>query len=207
MLMTRVFPAFCFLLFTNYLMGCSRGPARVNPPHIDLESAAEEAIQLYDTDKDGSLNEAELAHCPGMLAERAAYDTDANGLITRDEITERIKSLRKYGVGLTRLQCEVRVNGRPLDGAAVRFDPEPYLGDEIKPAIGTTNQRGLAQMAIPAEELPRAQQGLKAIHYGTYKVRITHPKISLPPKYNTQTTLGYETRTGDPYASYSLTVP
>lgn len=72
---------------------------------------------------------------------------------------------------------------------------------------GITDADGVAQMAIPNEKLPADQQGLKAIHYGTYKVRITHPTTKLPGKYNTETTLGYESRPGDPYATYSLKVP
>ena len=62
------------------------------------------------------------------------------------EITNRLKELLKYGVGLTSLKCEVRVNGRPLNDAHIVFEPEPYLGNEVKAAIGTTNGRGLAQM-------------------------------------------------------------
>ena len=189
------------------LGACSRGPSRVAPPSIDPERAATEAIHLYDTDSDGSLNAAEIAKCPGMLAEIKSYDRDGNGLVSRDEIADRIKDLRKHGVGLTRLNCDVTVNGRGLKDATVEFEPEPYLGGEIQAARGITDADGVAQMAIPAEKLPVDQHDLKAVHYGTYKVRITHPKLKLPAKYNTDTTLGYESRPGDPVASYSLKVP
>jgi hypothetical protein len=195
------------LLLMVCLAGCSRAPGRVKPPHIDPEISASEAISLYDSDKDGSLNENELARCPAMLSEVKAYDADANGRVTRDEIAARIAALRKHGVGLTRLNCDVSLNGRGLKDALVQFEPEPYLGEEIKAAQGVTNDRGVAQMAIPAEQLPADQQDLKAVHYGTYKVRITHPSIELPAKYNTETTLGYESRPGDPYATFTLKVP
>jgi hypothetical protein len=197
----------CLLFASVYLLGCSGGPSRVEPPDVDPEAAAAEALELYDTDNNGTLNETELAGCPGMLAARGAYDADTSGEITAEEIAERLEALHKYGVGLTRLQCEVRLNGRPLAGAEVEFEPEAYLGDEMLPAYGTTNDRGLAQMAIPAESLPSEQQRLKAIQYGTYKVRITHPQTALPARYNAETTLGYETRAGDPFASFSLRAP
>lgn len=177
----------------------------MKPPHIDPSDAADEALNLYDADNDGSLNKTELVKCPGILNELTEYDADGNQSISADEITKRLTALLKYGVGLTSLKCEVRVNGKPLSNAAVLFEPEPYLGDEIKPAHGTTNGRGLAQMAIPADQLPASQQAIKAIHFGTYKVRITHPQ--LPSKYNTDTILGYETRAGDPFASFLLKVP
>jgi hypothetical protein len=140
-----------------------------------------------------------------MLSELAAYDSDGNGAVSSEEISTRLSALLKYGVGLTSLRCEVRMNGRPLQGADVLFEPEPYLGEEVKSARGKTNARGMAQMAIPAEELPASQQALKAIHFGTYKVRITHAKA--PPKYNAETTLGYETRSGDPFAAFNLKAP
>lgn len=194
-------------LLVLWVASCSRGPRPVRAPYINPESAANEAIKLYDADQDGSLNLTELAKCPGMLAEANTYDVDGNGLVSQAEIATRIKELRKHGVGLTRLNCDVSVNGRGLENATVRFEPEPYLGTEIKAAEGVTNPRGVAQMAIPADQLSSDQQHLKAIHYGTYKVRITHPETRLPAKYNTETTLGYESRPGDPYASFSLKVP
>ena len=87
------------LLFALCLSGCSRGPTRVTPPQIDPERAATEAIRLYDTDKDGSLNAAEVAKCPGMLAEIKSYDRDGNGLVSEEEIAARIKDLRSTGWG------------------------------------------------------------------------------------------------------------
>jgi hypothetical protein len=188
-------------------LGCSRGPSRVAPPAIDADRAATEAIRLYDANQNGSLNAAELAKCPGILAEFKSYDTDGNGEISSAEIAARIRELRRAGIGLTRLNCDVTVNGRGVAGATVTFEPESYLGDEIKTAIGLTDDRGVAQMAISTENLPADQRGIRAIHCGTYKVRITHPTIKLPAKYNTETTLGYESRPGDPYASYALKVP
>jgi hypothetical protein len=190
-----------------WLVGCSRGPSRILPPDVDPEKSADEAIGLYDADKNGSLNGVELEACPGMLGEMKAYDTDADGSVSRDEIAARITALRKHGVGLTRVNCNVSLNGRGLNNATIAFEPEPYLGNEVKAAQGVTNERGMAQMAIPAEELPADQRDLKAIHYGTYKVRITHPTIKLPAKYNTDTILGYESRPGDPFATFTLKAP
>jgi hypothetical protein len=189
------------------LLGCSRGPSRVKPPDIDPTSAASEAIRLYDANSDGALDETELTKCPAILLERKTYDVDANGRITQEEIAARIAALRKNRVGLTGLSCHVKVNGLPLKNASVDFEPEPYLGTDIKSAHGVTDDTGIAQMAIRAEDLPQDQQDLKAIHYGTYKVRVTHSGVKIPTRYNTETTLGYETRIGDPYATFALKVP
>jgi hypothetical protein len=188
-------------------IGCNRGPSRIKPPEINPKSAAAEAMKLYDGNHDGSLDAAEAAKCPGIAAEFKTYDVDGNGKITQEEITARISELRKHGVGLTRLNCNVTVNGRGIENATVQFEPEPYLGAQIQAAEGVTNAHGMAQMAISADKLPADQQDLKAVHYGTYKVRITHPSVKLPARYNSETTLGYESRPGDPYASFDLKVP
>jgi hypothetical protein len=191
-------------MFTICVIGCSRGPGRIKPPDVDPVSAAGNAMELYDVDKNGSLSEAELEKCPGIKEAMKVYDVDGNGSVSREEIAARITELHKHGVGLTRLMCDVTLNGRGLKDATVEFEPETYLGNEIMPAQGVTNERGLAEIAIASDMLPEDQRDLKAIHYGTYKVRITHPSIKLPPKYNTDTTLGYESRPGDPYATFAL---
>src|SRR4029079_19466459 len=102
------------LLVAVCVGGCSYGPTRITPPKIVPERAATQAIELYDTDKDGSLNAAEVAKCPGMLAAIKSYDKDGNGLVSREEIAARIKELRSHGVGLTRVNCEVTLNAHGL---------------------------------------------------------------------------------------------
>jgi hypothetical protein len=95
--------------------------------------------------------------------------------------------------------------GQPLRDAVVVFEPEPYLGSAIEPAEGTTNAQGAAAIGIDSAHVPEALRNRKVMRCGTYKVRITHPKVSLPPKYNIETTLGYETQLGNPFATFTLT--
>jgi hypothetical protein len=189
----------------SVLAGCSRGPARIPAPDIDPEVAAGKALALYDTNGDTKLDKAELAACPGIRDMLSLYDQDNSGNVEREEIVARLASLLQSRIGLTQLRARVTYRGKPLSGAKVRFDPEPYLGEEIQAAEGTTDAHGSAQMSISPEQLPEQVQNMRLVHCGTFKVRITHPQIKLPPKYNTETTLGYETRLGDPFASFALT--
>ena len=186
------------------LLGCG-GPARINPPNVDPEVAADRAIDLYDSNKDNSLSDDELTRCPGLLSMVTLYDKDESKSVERDEIAQRIRELYKNRVGLTQLRSSVTYQGRPLAGAIIVFEPEPYLDRDVQTAHGTTNSYGSAQMGIADEHLPKSVRGMKAVQYGTYKVRITHPKIQLPAKYNSETTLGYETKMGDPFAAFKLT--
>jgi hypothetical protein len=186
------------------IAGCSGGPKRVKPPKIDIDAAATQAFELYDTDHDGKLSEKELAECPGVQITIAGYDTNSDKHIDADEFNARLKSLLGSGSGATQLAANVSFQGKPLAGATVIFEPEPYLGSDIQIAQGITSNAGMAEVGIPADKAPAALKNFKLIQYGTYKVRITHPSIAIPAKYNTETTLGYETIPGQPTVSFPL---
>lgn len=193
-----------FCMGTLLLAGCSRGPAATSIPYVDPSQSAQLAMELYDKDQDGALNEAELAACAGILGHLSLYDLDKNGSVSQEEIEKQITELRSSGVGLTMLSVQVRLDGRSLKGAQLKLIPEKYLGDEVKPAAGTTNARGIATMDIRDADLPESDHGLLGVHYGTYKLEVTHPDVPIPAKYNTQTTLGYETEKGNPNFTVDL---
>jgi hypothetical protein len=176
--------------------GCSSGPPRVAQAKIDPAAAAKAALEMYDTDKDGSLSAQELAKCPALAKSMARFDTNKDGRLTADEIAARIRTWQEQRVGLMRFSCRVLRNRAPLAGAVVRFVPEPFLGTELKPASGTTDATGMAFLSVDAKSLPDDMKGLTGIQPGLYKVEITHPKITLPAKFNTETTLGQEVSLG-----------
>jgi EF-hand domain len=184
--------------------GCSGAPQRVKPPKIDPSSAATQAMELYDTNHDAKLSQEELARCPGVLVAFDSYDTDNNKLIDAEEFQQHLSNLLRNGTGATQLVCNVSYQGQPLGDAKVVLEPEPYLGSDIQPAEGVTSSFGAAHVGMSPEKTPAALKAFKLIQYGTFKVRITHPKIQLPAKYNTDTTLGYETTPGDPAVSFAL---
>jgi hypothetical protein len=184
--------------------GCSRGPAAVPPPYIDADGAADEAIELYDANHDDALGKNELANCPAVAGKLAVYDQNGNGSVERDEIAKRLTQLLSSNIALTRLQCRVKYRGRPLRDATVTLEPEAYLGDEVRTATGVTDERGVAAPSIPKEDMPENLRRMAYVHCGTFKVRITHPTIKLPARYNTATELGYETEIGNLYADFDL---
>lgn len=191
----------------SLLAGCSGGPAPLELPDLDPAAAAEAAMDLYDNDGDKKLSSKELAACPGLLASIQAYDLDSDESISQEEIATRLEKLMEQAAVLSRLTVTLTLNKKPLPDATIRFVPEPYLGEAIKPATGKTLKRGVASMAVADEELPEEQKGIRGIHPGTYRVEITHPSVEIPAKYNTESTLGYETTPGNPYASFDLKSP
>ena len=199
---SRLSPA-SVCLFAMFV-GCNGGLSALEPPELDPESAAQEAMALYDKDGDHALSKSELEACPGLAASLKVYDSDKDGMISQQEIVKRLERFVTRGIALARLSVTVTLDKKPLANATVRFVPEPYLGEEIKPASGTTRKRGSATMAVADEDLPENQKGIKGIHAGTFRVEITHPQKKIPAKYNTDTKLGYETTPGNPYASFKL---
>jgi hypothetical protein len=192
------------LLVLVLVGGCSDTPQRVKPPKIDPSSAASQAMELYDTNQDGKLSQEELVKCPGVLVAFDSYDANHDKLIDADEFQQHLKSLLRNGTGATQLVCNVNYQGQPLGDAKVVLEPEPYLGSEIQPAEGVTTSFGAAHVGMSPEKTPAALKAFKLIQYGTFKVRITHSTIQIPAKYNSETTLGYETIPGDPSVSFAL---
>lgn len=192
------------IMLSVIAVGCSGGPERVKPPRIDIETAASQAMEFYDTNDDGKLSQEELAKCPGVLIGLNKYDANKDKLIDEDEFRTRLSDLLRHKTGATQLACIVTYQGKPLTGAQVVLEPEPYLGHEIQPAEGLTTNAGVADVGIPPDKTPAALRSMKLIQYGTFKVRVTHPKIKIPAKYNTETTLGYETIPGEPTVSFAL---
>ena len=172
--------------------GCDGSATPVDVPDVDPSAAAQAAVMQYDRDSDGALSQNELASCPGILSVLGKYDTNGDGTVSTDEIAARIEQWHADGVAILSLPCTVTLDGRPLAEAVVRFLPETYLGNHVLPASGITDGRGKADIAIAPDALPADQKGIVGVHCGTYRIEITHPKETIPARYNTQTTLGHE---------------
>jgi hypothetical protein len=167
------------------LVGC--GSDRVpGPPPVSPPSATGQALAAYDANKDGALDAKELEHSPGLKALTAALGKGPGGRLTADELTQQLQSLRDGGAGLTRAACQVRLDGRPLAGATVRYVPEAFLGPGFKPATGTTDAAGFATLVT--------EGGPEGVTPGLYRVEVSktddHGRETVPARYNAQTTLG-----------------
>jgi hypothetical protein len=165
--------------------GCG-GPSRIPPPSI-ASDAPKKAIELYDTDKNGSLEAQELEKSPGL---RAAFPRSSK--VTEQDIADL---LAKWTKANGRDVCLVTVmhNHRPLADAAVTLVPESFLGSEIKTATGKTDQRGRTVPTVPAY----ADEGNPGVAQGFYRVEITKAGENIPAKYNTATILGGVVPEGD----------
>ncbi|WP_146588556.1 hypothetical protein [Posidoniimonas polymericola] len=187
-------------------LGCGSGSPAIPIPKVNPGGAAAAAMEMYDADADGALSTEEIAACPGLEAAAALYDSDGDGVITAAEIKTRLGKWRDAKIAIVSLSCKVTLDGRPLSDATVTLTPEGYLGDQINTASGVTGRRGSAVVSIPAEVMPAGSEGFRGVNYGTYRVAIEHPSVSIPERYQRTSVLGLEVAPdcGAPYASFEL---
>jgi hypothetical protein len=182
----------CLVAVVMLTVGCSSHPSAITPPNINAAAAATAAFKLYDTNNDGFLSNQELDAIPGVKASLQVYDIDHDGKVSVEEMRERIGAWKKTSPGMMSWDCYVTIDGKPLEGAEVVYNPEPYVADWLHPSSDVTGPDGIASIAIPAEYLAKDHQRIRAVNAGVYKVQITHPKLKIPARYNEKTTLGRE---------------
>jgi len=164
----------CLLLL---LPSCSGDIATaVKPADIDPSDAATQMLEAHDGDGDGALSLEEAKACPSIHQRFSDHDGDGDGQLSSDEIASRFRFWQKSGVGVMAVSCLVTLDGKKLKGATVLFEPEPFFGDALKQAKGITGKNGRCYVSIDPKDLPERVRGVRP---GLYRVKITHPKVSL----------------------------
>jgi hypothetical protein len=187
-------------LLLGATVSCSFGPSRIKQPSINASSAGKLAMEEYDTNHDGKVAGDELEKAPGLKAALPRLDTDKDGGVSADEVAARVNSWKAMESAMISVPCRVTLDGQPLVGATVTFEPEAFLGENIKTAFSTTNAQGNVSPIIPKEQRPDPTLPGGA-NLGLYKVRISKMvdgKETIPARYNTETTLGQEVSDDDP---------
>lgn len=190
----------CLLATLAAALGCSSGPSRVQPPSIDADDAASAAMELYDKDGDGAIAGSELDAASGIKSAMTTIDGDKDGKVTAEEIAARVEAWQATSFGVMSMQCSFTMDGKPLDGAAITFDPEPFLGDEILAAVDVTSPGGICQPSIPKDKRPSKDMPA-GFQLGLYRVRVSKKvdgNETIPAKYNTETILGQQIAIDDP---------
>jgi len=184
--------------------GCTRAPKRIVPPGISASAAGKGAMAEYDTDGDGAVAGDELEKAPSLKAALGNLDSNQDGRVTADEVQARVEAWQESRIGIMSLGCRVTLDGNPLTGANVTFEPEKFLGDEVHAASGTTDQSGSAYLTIAEEH--RQDPAIAGAQCGLYKVRITAGggEQMIPAQYNTKTTLGAEVAQDAPWQQTGL---
>ena len=134
---------------------------RIVAPAMSPSSAAADAMALYDVNKDGFLDAAELEKCPALKVNLKKYDTNGDGRISADEIVSRLQKFRESNIGLISSGANFTLNGRPLVNATVTLVPEPFLGSAFKSRHG--HNRRQRQRDLQNRRRKRGRRGLWAL--------------------------------------------
>lgn len=193
-------PVLFFLAFIATIGACHYGPTTVKQPSINASQAGQLAMEMYDKNGDGKVAGDELEAAPALKAALPRLDINADGGVSADEVAARVNAWKAMQTALTGGRCHVTLDGQPLADAQVVFEPESFLGENIKIAAGKTNVNGDASPSVAPKDLPDAKLP-SGVHFGLYKVRITKTiagKETIPARYNTDTVLGQEVSYDDP---------
>jgi hypothetical protein len=141
-----------------------------------------------------------LDKAPGIKAGLKKADADADGKVSLQELAARMEKWNASRYGILAPNCSVKLNGAPLEGAVITFEPEPFLKEVLLEGKGATNALGAAGVSIPKEK--RLVEGSPpGVQMGYYIVRISKQENgteSIPAKYNTESVLGQEVAYDDP---------
>ncbi len=168
------------------LPGCMRPPS-VAAPDFRPGKIASSALEMYDKDADGVLTKSELEAAPGLLDGMRTVDTDNDGKMSEAEIAGRMDALVQSGNACQTVFCQFMRGNRPVVDAEITLEPEPFMGDVIVAATGTTDNAGRAEINCPATPL--------GVQPGFYRVRVSKldgGSETIPEKYNKATVLGAE---------------
>lgn len=175
-----------FLTGLVVLSGCSNQPPRVAAPDIDPAQVARKAIELYDRDQNGLLNDDEFTNAFRAFAATADENDDAQ--LSSAEISQRLQEHVDDRVGLQDIGGIVTLNNRPLLDAVVTFIPDPAFEGAITEARGTTDAVGFVQLSHADRDLPGVKPGLYRIEVS----KIERGRELVPARFNKQSQLGIE---------------
>ncbi|MEQ8211190.1 MAG: hypothetical protein RH917_15290 [Lacipirellulaceae bacterium] len=170
------------------LLGCE---AKLDRPDFDPQWSSSKALEQCDANSDGQIDPSEAAAAPGLLMAFDQWDTNGDKLISGDEFGERIAKYKASAGSVASAGFTVTYKKKPLPGAEVILDPEPFMGEGFAPAKGTTDRRGYVSLNRP----DMGDGGYPGVYLGLYRVRISKQeggKELLAEKYNTASELGFD---------------
>ena len=183
----RRMPAPCLGLLGALILlaaGCSGGATAV--PQISPRETADQALAEYDANKDGALDAKELEACPALRGAVKRVDKNGDGLLTADELADRLTIFQQQGM-LSDVTVEVTLDNRPLAGATVTLVPEKFMGTSYKPATATTDETGTGYF--------ETEGAGPSVALGYYRVQVSknaQGREVVPAKYSAQSVLGQE---------------
>ena len=141
-LMLKTIVEFSLMLsLISLMLGC--GPSAPVVPKINAAASASAAMDEYDTNKDGFIDQAELKSAPSLKDAEKVIDSNSDGKLSRDEIEQRLNKYSTQGMALMSFSCSVTMNGAKKAGIEVEMVPEKFMLGSIKMGKGKTDANGM----------------------------------------------------------------
>ncbi len=175
-----------FLSLVSVLLGCGGGPPAPVVPKINAASSAKAAMDDYDTNQDGFIDQIELKDAASLKEAEKIIDTNADGKLSQEEITQRLKKYSVQGMALMSFSCVVEFNNTKNAEIEVEMVPERFMLGAIKVAKGKTDSNGMVRFKQEGQEFEGVQPGF-------YKIKVIKTgSLVIPSRFNENTTLGKE---------------
>jgi hypothetical protein len=123
-------------------LGCQSGPKSISIPTVDAGTAAAGAIELADKDGDGAISKEEAVATPSLKTVFEKYDVNTDGRLDAAEIESQIASWYAKTSMVIPIRFTVKMDGRPLTGAKVVLEPEPFVGVDIPEGVSEVDSTG-----------------------------------------------------------------
>ena len=184
-LMLKTIVEFSLMLsLISLMLGC--GPSAPVVPKINAAASASAAMDEYDTNKDGFIDQAELKSAPSLKDAEKVIDSNSDGKLSRDEIEQRLNKYSTQGMALMSFSCSVTMNGAKKAGIEVEMVPEKFMLGSIKMGKGKTDANGMVRFK-------QEEQEFEGVAPGFYKIKlIKDGSLSLPARFNANTAIGKE---------------
>ena len=175
------------MLSAAVVFGC--GHSAPEPPKFDPDAIAHAAMEEFDKNKDGKLDEDELENCPALKSALQLIAGQGRNYITEEDLAKRLEKFQKSGVAYSAVRCRVTRGGQGVKDITVSLIPEKFLGGTIKPASGVSDEDGDVVLKAEGSSIP-------GVNLGYYRVEASMKDDQgnelLAPRYNKESKFGLE---------------
>ncbi|MGL4422580.1 MAG: hypothetical protein ACRCZF_18070, partial [Gemmataceae bacterium] len=142
------------ILGTIGFLGCSSSQKPLDRPSYSPSAAGAAAITEYDTNKNGTIEGAELDACPSLKYALDRIDTNKDKALSADEIATRLQSYISAQIAAVGTTVTVILDGSPMSGANVTLVPEKFMMEAVGSSTGTTDKTGAASITLSDGKAP-----------------------------------------------------
>ena len=182
----KVVTSMVLLSLTAMVLGCLGGSPAPKIPKIDARASANAAMDEYDTNKDGFIDQAELKNAPSLKEAEKMIDSNSDGKLSREEIEQRLNKYSGQGMALMSFSCAVIIDGARKADIEVEMVPEKFMLEAIKVAKGKTDLNGMVRFK-------QEDQEFEGVAPGFYKIKVVKVgSLVIPIRFNENSTIGKE---------------